>query len=449
LTGQRTERNQLTVDYLAHPAAKAGGALRVALAAQPNLVASYGDRFLPRPVLLDTTETQTLATDLTGLFRLLVTLPDRVTGGDLRAYGRLLGLSDTYVDLTLRTGTGRPALLGRADLHHDGSGFRVLEFNLSSAVGGLDGAGIAKTMLGVPAISDFATEHHLSYVDSLTSALGLLLDRYGDDTPTIALMDWPSSYARLGVRLSQLATFLSGLGLPTIACHAGEARFAGGRLLVRDQPVDVVYRVFTLEEALAGPEPAELIEPIVLAAESGAVDLFLPFDIELYGNKRGLALLADPRIRTGLSKSDHALVERLLPWTCSLDDLAAERPGLLDECQARQNDLVLKPAMGHGGRGVLPGWTVSPEHWRDALRASVDNAHIVQQRVRSVPESFDENGELVPWLLKWGVFVVEGRYAGALVQGTRELDAGVVNRASAGGMTACLHQPPPNRRGQR
>lgn len=439
----RPLRNRLTGDYLAGPAGATGALLRSALTANPHLASYYGDRFLSRPVLLDAAETARLGTDLDGLFRLLSALPDRLTGGDLAAYGRLLGLSGEYVDTVLRAGTDRPGMLGRADLYHDGSGFRVLEYNLSSAVGGMDGTDIAHTALRVPAIGEFASANELSFMDTQAAVLGLLLDRAGPGVPTVAVMDWPTSFRRTAPALWYLASMLSELGMPAVACHAGQAQWRDGALTVHGRQIDVVYRLFTLEEMLAGPEPADTALPVLRAVEAGAVELFLPFDTELYSNKAALALLSDPRTGALRSEAERALVDRVLPWTRSLDGRSpAELADLLGQARARQADLVCKPALGHGGHGVLAGWAVSEQRWADALLAAVGAGYVVQERVRAIPEPFTDDGRTAPWLVKWGVFAVSGGYAGTLAQATRQLDAGVVNRVAADGVTAALHAVP-------
>jgi hypothetical protein len=428
-------RNELTRALLAGAGGASGERLRAEAMREPGLVAKYGDRFMSRPVLLDAAETARLTADLNTLFDLLVDLPRRSADGDLRAYGRLLGLSPAYVELVLRTGTDRPVMLGRADMHHADGGFRLLEYNLSSSVGGIDGEAIAAAAMRVPAIGDFAATHGLSFVDTTGRILDLLRDRVGPGSPSVALMDWPTSYRTAAPSLWAYAGILSKAGFPTIACHAGQARWSDGRLTVHNRPVDVVYRVFTLHEMMRGTEPMEVADPLLRAVDAGAVDLFLPFDTELYSNKAALALLTDDL----LSPAEKAVVDRILPWTRSLDRLS-DRDDVLDHARARRADLVLKPALGSAGRGIVPGWTTTDADWSTAVRGAVGNGFVLQERIRPGAETFVDDGRATPWWLKWGIVTVDRRYAGTLVQGTRNPEAGVTNRAAADGVAGALHE---------
>lgn len=136
-------RNQLTTSYLKEIDRLGLPPDWLATAAREHFdlaAASYEDRCLSRPVFLDHVEQAQLAHDLDRLHAALAGLPDQLFGGDVEQFARAVGLTGPQVAAVGRAGTAEPTRLGRADLYHDGTGFRLMELNLGSNIGGLDTA---------------------------------------------------------------------------------------------------------------------------------------------------------------------------------------------------------------------------------------------------------------------------------------------------------------------
>jgi hypothetical protein len=221
----------------------------------------------------------------------------------------------------------------------------------------------------------------------------------------------------------------------------GELRYRGNRLWLRDRPIDVVYRFFSLAELTSGPAAAELAEPVLRAHASGAVRLFVPLDLAYVANKRTLSLLFEACHRRHLSVTERRLVDRLLPWTRQVP------PGGLDDdllgyCLEHQQNLVLKASRMHGGVGAVPGWQRTAAAWRAALCAA-GGGSVVQERVPAVAELFPEpsTGELRGWTANWGMFLVDERYAGTFVRASPADSAGAVSMSTGAAIGCCLEAP--------
>ncbi|MFF1508720.1 hypothetical protein [Streptomyces sp. NPDC058326] len=131
-----TELGRTYVDEcLSGNGGRAGAVARTAL--PPAFEEAWRAHLLPRPWFVRASETAAFARDLEGLFDLLVSLPLRLFGGDRERYAAALGIGPAFAALLRRGGSGVPARMGRADTYHDGTSFRLLEFNLGSEVGGL------------------------------------------------------------------------------------------------------------------------------------------------------------------------------------------------------------------------------------------------------------------------------------------------------------------------
>jgi len=413
------------------------------------LNAIYLGRYLSRPLFIGRGERDQLYADLETVRAALVSLPDRLYDGDLAAYARAVGANEIQVRAVLRS-TGRPVTQqARADLYADASGFRLLEFNIGAAVAGLDNADICRGLLDHPVLAEFAERHRLGYVDSMCEQVNNMFAETGverDSFPMVAIAASPARYADVGAYLHHLAGRWRELGLDAHACRVEELEVAGGRVWLGGRRVDIISRLFLVED-FREPAALEAIGPVLDAAARGEVKMFTPLDSELLGNKAALAMISDPRNRHLFSPAELASIDRIVPWTAmvtpgqvTLED--GQRVELLDYAAAHQDDLVLKPVLLHSGEGVVLGWhpDTSPQLWRQRLNAAVRSPHVIQRRIRPVPELFSgDDGELVPWIVAWGVFTGVGGYGGVLARAaTVASNMGVINVDTGASVGCCL-----------
>jgi hypothetical protein len=406
---------------------------------------------MTRPALLEAGQVRGLQSDLSRIFTLLASLPQRLFGGDLRAMGRAAGMIPYQIDAVVRTAEDLPTSLGRADLYQEADGFRLLEFNIVSALGGLENAELNRALLRHPVLAQFVAETGLHYVDTLARIAAVIkaeCERSGAcSVPVVAIVDTPENFAPFEKRFQFMAKIWAGMGLDGIACSLERLEERSGRLFAEGRPVDIVYRYFLMEDLL-DPDSQRLIEPVLRATEAGKVGLLSRMDAELYGNKGMIALLSDDANRSAFTAEEAELIDRFLPWTRMLRKGPSTADGadvdLMDYAQAGQSTLVLKPTLMHGGIGVVPGWTVSPEEWQDCLHTCSGGPYVLQRRVRPVTESFPvagKPGTTEPLALNWGVFLIHDKYAGTLVRATADPDVGVLSRATGARVGCCFHEP--------
>ena len=110
---------------------------------------AYGGRMVDRPWFADEARLQRFADDLDAFLTLLLSLPRRLFDGDLRRYCAALGLDERRANLMSRHASDLPARYARPDAYDDGTSFKLLEFNICSALGGLDHAVINQSLLEV------------------------------------------------------------------------------------------------------------------------------------------------------------------------------------------------------------------------------------------------------------------------------------------------------------
>jgi hypothetical protein len=422
------DRAALATSYLDEVARHGATAddLLEAIRADGTLAALY-PRFLSRPLFLGHAEAEQLNADLQHVRTALVSLPDLLYGGDLAAFAKAAGLTDLQAAAVLRTKAQNVTHWGRADLYPQPDGLRLLEFNMGSGTGGSDNADMCQALLRHPLLHEFARAHRLDYPDTMHEQISRIFSESGfepESFPMIVLVDWPDHFKSLGSYLHKICQRWRTLGLDAHACHLGELKADGGRVTLRGQPVDIVFRIFLIEHLLEPDGPA-LINPVIDAVARGDVAMFTPLDADLFGSKAPLAMLSDHANRHLFTRAQQAALDRILPWTrmvrpgpVSLED--GRTVDLLEYAASDAGNLVLKPGLLHGGLGVQLGWRsdISAQRWRGLLSSAMDRPYVIQRRIRPAPELFPgEHGEPVPWQVVWGVFTSPAGYRGVVARG--------------------------------
>ncbi|MFC0861741.1 hypothetical protein ACFHYQ_05465 [Sphaerimonospora cavernae] len=386
----------------------------------PALSASSGQRLLPRPLFLQEQEIHRFADDVIRVFELITSLPARLFGNDLRRYCAALAISERRTRLITRLGGAVPPQYGRADMYHDGTAFRLLEFNIASELGGVDRAGeIPRVLLDVAAFARFAKEHDLRYTDTgrvIADALRTAGAAVAPGRePVVALLEAPGGLAGYGAAWRAFEELMRSFGMDFHIGEIGDVRTRGDRVYLHGRPLDVVLRCYSADEILAEPDGEALAEPVFRAHEAGTVVLWTPMESNLFGNKGCLAMLSDPRTRSSFEASELAVIDRLVPWTRAIGGtFGQDGADVLEECLARREQLILKPNALYGGAGIVAGWETGEREWRQTLESVGEAGAVVQERV--VPRSElvvdPETGRLEEWQAAWGLFVTPQGYAG-------------------------------------
>ncbi|HEU5268769.1 MAG TPA: hypothetical protein VFU36_02510 [Jatrophihabitans sp.] len=411
----------------------------------------YPGRLMPNPVFVSAADAVRLARQLQDIHDLLISLPERRFAGNRAEFGRVLGLSE-FQDAIVERATGKPPLLARADLYRTDTGFTLLELNTGSSLGGFQCAEINRAMVCHPILADFVQEKRLSWADTaerlIGTALALHAERIGP-AATVALVDWPDTFAFHQPRIEVMARLCRRSGVEAFTCHLGELTGGTGGLSYRGRDIDVVFRFFLLEyvDSAAG---VELLQPLLRAAESGAVTLLSPPDADMYGYKAGLALLSEMVHTADLDSRERESVTALVPWTrmlnATIEDPSGEPVDAARFAIARQSELILKPVSLHGGSGIVAGWTVEAEEWRRCVEHALDGPYILQQRVRPAPDLALVKETIGGMYCNWGVFLTptatgEAEYSGCFLRASPDPDVDVISYDTGALLGACMTGP--------
>ncbi|MFJ9472250.1 hypothetical protein [Streptomyces caniferus] len=386
----------------------------------PTLAPWHGE-YLARPLFVAEREIREFADDLRHLIDMLISLPDRMFGGDLEAFRSVLGIDDGQWEVIRQFGDLTPPHFGRADMYHDGTSFKLLETNLGSESGGWGLASeISQAMMEVDAFADFARRNRLGYVHPVRAVVEALR-RFGAPVasgrePVVAVLEWRGGLKDYGELWRNFQSALRSAGLNVLLAEVGDVHERGGALYLGDTKIDVVNRAFVPDQIAEETGGWDLAAPLLRAHRAGGTRLWTPFSSNVFANKACMALVSDPARRRDFSADECRIIDRVLPWTRLINaDALKTDTDLIDECLERREQLILKVNARGGGVGAVVGWETDDATWRRALENSATEACVVQQRVlpRSEPVVDPVSGETEEWHAAYGMFYTPEGCAGA------------------------------------
>jgi len=405
-----------------------------------DLDSSYAHNGIARPMFTRLDDLQRLTGDIKTTIEVMDDLPNRCFGGSVEDYLAAQGLDADGLSAMLAgivgTGTldgswdsGVAIDYGRADVCRGPDGYRVLELNMGSALGGRLTTTMNSAMLRSPAFGDFATEFGLTWADPVQKLVNDLLavgrTTVGTDTPVVAVVDESNTYAST----ARVMVELRSRNVNAIHGELGDIDFVDGKARLRGQPVDIVLRFFFVRHIPVEPQGMNKLRALVEAHRAGKTALFTPFDPEIHDSKAAIGLLFEPDVRAKLSDDEIACVDRIMPWTRLIGPaFPTDRAALTEECRARQKDLVLKPANLYASQGVVFGDQVDESEWRALLESPPRPDYVAQERIRPPAETVIDPATAEPddWTVVWQVFFGPAGYDGASVRGRPQSQQGAI-----------------------
>jgi hypothetical protein len=168
--------------------------------------------------------------------------------------------------------------------------------------------------------------------------------------------------------------------------------------------------------------------------------------ISLLSDKRNLALLRELAANDKFREEENELMLKSIPWTEALSrknvTYNGEEYDLLELLRLYKDRMVIKAAKGKQGINVFIGKFLTSEQWEKAIEEGLGtSAYIVQEFSDS--KSFiapDGNNLWSPHKLIWGAFGFGDKYGGVWVRMSAvKTDRGVINSAS-GAVEAIVYE---------
>jgi hypothetical protein len=372
---------------------------------------------------------------------LLKRIPERVFGNDPVAIAKFYRLPDPGIaELLLTSPNGIAGAVARGDFIARADGFKCLEFNVSTLLGGWETAPLVGLHLTVPPTAGFLrdegipnrftnTFHELwMHIIRETLAAGLS----ADGTLTVAVLrdpDYTANHAFQAYTRRVFGTVCAESGRvdgELTECRPDELRLVRGSLYHRRRRIDAVL------------ELCRMTPPHVYRAfKTERIVLFNGPMSRLLGDKRNIALLSESLETEIFEPEERERIRCYIPWTRRVllqeVEFHSEKAPLRNLLLARRDELVLKEALSYGGKGVAIGEFTPPATWESLVdRALTRVDSVVQERLNSLPYLYQHGvygAEICDMI--WGPFLFGRTYGGLFLRTQPKAARNVVNLTQA------------------
>ncbi|MBA3670508.1 MAG: circularly permuted type 2 ATP-grasp protein [Gemmatimonadaceae bacterium] len=271
-------------------------------------------------------------------------------------------------------------------------GLAFTEYNAETPAGGAYNDALCEMFFAIPAMRRFMRDWDARPLAARHNVLQALLDCWeqfsgGRSKPRIAIVDWDEVPTQSEFRLFH--DYFTRQGYECDIVAPASLEYTGGVLRSPAGRVDVIYKRVLLSELV---ERGGIDHPILRAVRDRRVCMVNPPSCKILHKKASLAVLSDERNARLFDAQELRQIEATIPWTRVVEERRTIHDGrevdLLDEALAHREQLVLKPNDEYGGKGIVLGWEVSDDVWRDALASALEEPYIVQQRIPLPTESY-------------------------------------------------------------
>jgi hypothetical protein len=331
----------------------------------------------------------------------------------------LTGYNDRHVD----------AILGRGDFLPCDNGFKCLEFNLGSKLGGWEQHLWRSVYQNNREFVGFLRERGivLRLYDTLTLMIehmvNFTIQELGNDCRPLhcAVVMPEGDYGKDQNLQNEIIKQLYRMVLmkkdPSLTgelflCPDISLESRGDSLYFGDNRISLVV------ELNHGMIPIDLYNAYV----KGHVVMFNGPLTWIMSNKLNLALLSDPEYSGFFDSGEQEIIHRYIPWTRKTEDKTTEYKGqtidLYEFVYAHKDLFVLKPADGVAGFGISVGRATERSKWEQAVdTAFKEKKWVVQEYVDALNFLYQSrtNG-MEPHRMVWGFFLFGDKYSGCLLR---------------------------------
>ncbi|WP_156169190.1 hypothetical protein [Kordia jejudonensis] len=165
----------------------------------------------------------------------------------------------------------------------------------------------------------------------------------------------------------------------------------------------------------------------------------------LHGDKRNLALLRFLAEEGKFSEADNQLLKKCMPWTVELKSKLVNYKGemrAVTDLIQHKDDFVIKPFSGLQGKDVSVGKFLTQAQWEEIIDETLDSGKFILQEFCDSKQYMapNRNGTWTPHKVIWGMFGFDSMYGGVWVRMSEvATDVGVINSAT-GAIEAIVYE---------
>lgn len=406
---------------------------------QNSKIFDYGNNieFYCTPLPMKQSEVNEVSSACARILDLIKQIPNTYFS-NTQDYLNTLGYSDKEQELFKSSLEGGYCWFSRADLMKSEQGFKLIEFNIDSSVGGQEVGELNRiytkeyeSVLNGTKIHD-PIEGAIEHFERFFSSMG-----WGKEEKTIGIMDWYPDMELYIEDHKLLAERLRHAGFKPLICHQKNVFINEEGVFLAGDKIDLLYKFFLLSDALGN---LEQIKPLADCIKDGKVIAINDIHTDAFSNKGNLAILWEMLDKGYLSKEKESIIKKYIPWTSLVKNKTIYKGKEIDidSFTDHKNNLVLKPSRGYGGNGIVLGWECSEEEWGVAIDNALqsEEPYILQERVITVYENLPhfDNGK-VKYLdaeLNYGLFLINNSFNGIILRGTLRDSSNMLTNVNQG-----------------
>lgn len=392
------------------------------------------------PIIIEEKEKQAVFEVCSNILNLIMNIQKEFFQNNHLEYFDLLGYSILEQEIFNSNLSYGNCWFARADLMRSNQIFKLIEFNVDSAVGGTETGDLCKL------ISDQLGSKlkNYSYVDpsqGIISSFNQLFIEKGWDKKekTVGIIDWYPDMTEYIEDHKNIVNLFEQHGFNAVICHQDNVNVRNEELFLGDKKIDVLYKFFLLSDA---EKNLAWIKDILIPIKKKKLIMVNDIQTDVFSNKGNLAILWDSKYNSKLSKENQKLIKQYIPWTSFFDKKTnciyeGKNMSVIEIANKYKDSMVLKPIRGYGGKGVKLGWKCSPEVWEDYIDKILKNKekYIIQERVISDVEMLPYiKGKHVQYLdteLNFGLLLSRNKFNGMFLRGIPKKSE-VINNISQG-----------------
>ncbi len=339
----------------------------------------------------------------------------------------------------------------RLDLTYTNEGFKVLEVNMGSSIGGWQVQSFESIIRNSHSLLSDVNNNFKSQNTQLIY-IEFLIDKIVEHVPSInkeinvfvSLKNTMSDDLKKdGVAFFNdlLQAELQKRGWKGGACSGDTAslKLVNEKLTLGNKEIHSVL-FFSLDSTQEVPR--DVFRAFIMD------NIYFPdhLGISISRDKKNLALLRELAENQKFSVEDNKLILDSIPWTSIVKDSFAtyknEEYNLLELLKEKKDQFVIKAANGAQGEDVFIGKFSSAKKWDEIIRNALDKNNFIAQEFSDSINFLapDVSNEWTPHKLIWGSFGFGKRYGGVWVRMSAvKTDVGVINSAT-GAVEAIVYE---------
>jgi len=343
--------------------------------------------------------------------------------------------------ISIDPGYKKHTVINRLDILFDGKNLKFLEFNTDNP-GGRGWTDIYEELyrenpMYKKMIEEFAIDTRKSVVKGEFEAMLSCFNEMGfDEKPRLALVDFSSVGSRGDIEI--IRDYFIENGVEANIIDARDFEYRNGFLYSNGVKFNMIHRAMRAEFFLRYPRE---LKDFHSGIKNKAACMVNSFKAVIGSEKSMLSFISNPKNFHYFNDEEIKVIKKHIPWTRKFDETITiskegEEVTLKSYMISKKDELVIKPATGAGGYGVMVGKTTDKIKWNEVIESYAGDPGWIVQEYTEIPQIklpvIKKNKIVIEnKFLNISPYVFNGKYVGSL---GRVSDKDVINVSSGGGI---------------